>query len=100
MTDLPCGQRRPDCSRPASCDECLPRDRRHLHDRILARCDPAWYGMADNPIRMFAAMRAVVAACCEHQSEGADGRPTAVELIDPSMLLAAIARELGIREAL
>lgn len=57
---LPCGLRSPDCARPDYCDDCLPRDRKHLHERILTRCNPDWYGLRDDPPKVFAALRAAV----------------------------------------
>lgn len=109
MTDLaaplPCGRRDPACTRPDACDDCLPRDRRQLHDRILTRCDPAWYGLRDNPIRLFAAMRAVVERHSPRQCAGfpclhLDPHPVCVACgqADPCDELTTIARELGIKE--
>jgi hypothetical protein len=94
----PCGLRNPGCPRPEDCDNCLPRDRRHLHHRLLTRCDPSWYGLRDNPPTAFAALRVVVELCADNQAEGVDGRQTDVDTIPPSVILAAIARELGLAE--
>lgn len=94
----PCGLRNPDCPRPETCDDCLPRDRRHIHDRILTRCNPAWYGLRDNPTKALAALRAVVELCVDSQTDGIDGRLTNADSIWPSDVLAAIARELGTGE--
>jgi hypothetical protein len=94
----PCGLRNPACPRPDYCDDCLPRDRKQLHERILVRCDPAWYGLDDNPPKVFAALRAVVLLCVDEQVLAIDGRYTDVDLLRPSELLAAIGAEFGIRE--
>lgn len=92
----PCGNADPSCPRPESCDDCLPRDRRSVASRILARCDPAWYGLRDDPPRLFAAARAMVELCAASQRPGPDGRMVDVEPILPSRLLAVAAEELGI----
>ncbi|GAA0720044.1 hypothetical protein Drose_06325 [Dactylosporangium roseum] len=86
---------RPDAEAPAAAEP-LPRDRRRLHERVLTRCDPAWYGLRDDPPKVFAALRAVVELCVAHQADAVDGRLTDVDLIPPSEVLAAIALELGI----
>lgn len=96
ITSAPCGNRLTDCTRPEYCDECLPRDRRQLHDRILTRCDPAWYGLRDDPPGVFAALRRVVELCTEKQDEGVDGHFVDVDTFWPSSVLAAIAEELNI----
>lgn len=31
-----------------------------IYERVLVRCDPAWYGLRDDPPSVFAALRAVV----------------------------------------
>lgn len=95
---LPCGLRNPTCPRPEDCDDCPPRDRRQLHERILTRCDPAWYGLRDDPPRAFAALRAVVHLCRDSQAPSIDGRYTDVDTLRPSDLLKAIADEFGIHE--
>lgn len=94
----PCGLRSPDCPRPDYCNDCLPRDRKHIHERVLARCDPAWYGLADNPPKVFAALKAVVDVCVDAQADSVDGRLTDIEGVWPSQVIAAIAAALGITE--
>jgi hypothetical protein len=92
-----CGLGDPACPRPDYCEECLPRDRKHLHELIRVRCDPAWYGLADKPPRALAALLAAVELCAANQAEALDGTMIDVDTLRPSHLLDVIADELGVR---
>lgn len=75
-----------------------------LHERILTRCNPDWYGLRDDPPKVFAALRAAVErhapALCnfgncltpDHRVCSACG--SGINHPCPELLL--IARELGI----
>lgn len=91
-----CGQRDPGCPRPHYCENCLPRDRAHLSDLILVRCDGSWYGLRDNPPKALDALRVAVEWCTAHMIVNEDGVMVDQDFVLPSELLELMAGALSI----
>lgn len=89
--NAPCGLDDPTCPRPECCENCLPRARKNLSDRILSRC------ALHKDSRALDAIRAVVELCVAQQRPGTDGRMVDVGTAEPSVVLDAIADQMRIR---